>query len=181
MKQHLDKATLEMKKVIEKFEHHLSTVRTGRANPKQLDDIHVDYYGSPTPLSQVGSINVVEGKQLVIKPYDPSLLKLIEHAIQAANLGLNPMNDGSVVRINVPALTEQTRKEITKTVDKHAEEAKVSIRNVRRDINDAIKKDDTLTEDREKDALDKVQKLTDEHIKKIEGIVKEKEKEIMTV
>lgn len=181
MKQHLDKATLEMKKVIEKFEHHLSTVRTGRANPKQLEDIHVDYYGSPTPISQVGSINVVEGKQLVIKPYDTSLLKGIEHAIQAANLGLNPMNDGSVVRINVPPLTEQTRKEISKTVEKHAEEAKVSIRNVRRDVNDAIKKDDTLTEDREKEALEKIQKLTDEHIKKIELIVKDKEKDIMTV
>ncbi|KAF0226313.1 MAG: ribosome recycling factor [Erysipelotrichaceae bacterium] len=181
MKQHLDKATVEMKKVIDKFEHHLGTVRTGRANPKQLEDIHVDYYGSATPLSQVGSIQVVEGRQLVIKPYDTSLLKLIEHAIQAANLGMNPMNDGTVVRINVPALTEQTRKEITKVVEKHAEEAKVSIRNVRRDVNDAIKKDDTLTEDREKDALEKIQKLTDEHIKKIETIVKDKEKDIMTV
>ncbi len=181
MKQHLEKATSEMKKVIEKFEHHLSTVRTGRANPKQLEDIHVDYYGSPTPLNQIGSIQVVEGKQLVIKPYDSSLLKLIEHAIQAANIGMNPMNDGAVIRINVPSLTEQTRKEITKVVEKHAEEAKVSIRNVRRDINDSIKKDDNLTEDLEKDALDKIQKLTDEHIKKIESIVKDKEKEIMTV
>ena len=124
---------------------------------------------------------VVEGRQLVIKPYDSSILRGIEHAIQAANLGFNPTNDGQVIRILVPQLTEQTRKDLTKEVAKHAEEAKVDLRNIRRDANDQIKKDDTLTEDLEKEALEKVQKLTDEHIKLIDEIVKAKDKDIMTV
>jgi ribosome recycling factor len=181
MKVHLEKASAEMTKVIGRFEHHLTTIRTGRANPQQLADIHVDYYGAPTPLNQIGSIQVVEGRQLVIKPFDGSMLKAIEHAIHAANIGLVPMNDGAVIRINVPVLNEQTRKETVKVVKTHADEAKVAIRNVRRDIRDAIKKDDTLTEDLEKSAEEKLDKQTDEFIKKVDSIVTSKEKEIMTV
>lgn len=181
MKIHLDHANDKMNKRIEKLEQHFVTIRTGRANPNQLSEITVDYYGTATPLNQIASIQVVEGRTLVIKPYDTSVLKAMEHAINAGNLGMNPNNDGSLIRISVPPLTEQTRKELTKEVAKFAEEAKIDLRNIRRDINDAIKKDDTLTEDLEKEALDKVQKLTDEHIKKIDAIVAAKDKEIMTV
>ena len=181
MKAHLAAAKEKMAKRIEKLEHHFSTIRTGRANPTQLADVHIDYYGTPTPISQIASINVVEGRQMVIKAYDSSSLRAIEHAIQAANLGFNPTNDGSVIRILVPALTEQTRKELTKEVAKHGEEAKVDLRNIRRDANDHIKKDDALSEDMEKEALDKVQKLTDEHIKIVDEMIKAKDKDIMTV
>jgi ribosome recycling factor len=181
MKAHLDAAKEKMIKRIAKLEAHFLTIRTGRANPTQLAEVAVDYYGTPTPITQIASIQVVEGRQLVIKPYDNSALRGIEHAIQAANLGFNPTNDGQVIRILVPALTEQTRKDLTKEVAKHAEEAKVDLRNIRRDANDHIKKDDALSEDMEKEALEKIQKLTDEHIKLIDEIVKVKDKDIMTV
>lgn len=181
MKKHLDAAKEKMAKRIAKLESHFQTIRTGRANPTQLAEVNVDYYNTPTPINQIASIQVVEGRQLVIKPYDSSALKVIEHAIQAANLGFNPSNDGQVIRITVPPLTEQTRKELTKEVAKHAEECKVDLRNIRRDANEHIKKDDTLTEDTEKEALDRVQKLTDEHIKIVDEIVKAKDKDIMTV
>ena len=181
MQEHLDRAELKMEERIEKLEAHFQTIRTGRANPNQLAEVTIDYYGSPTPLNQVGSISVVEGRTLVIKPYDPTFLKNIEHAINAHNLGMNPQNDGTVIRINVPPLTEETRKDLTKQVAKFAEEAKVDLRNIRREANDHLKKDDTLTEDAEKKAHEKVQKLLDEQIKRIESIVAEKDKEIMTV
>mgnify|MGYP001357090126 CR=1 FL=1 len=181
MQAHLDNAELKMEERIEKLQHHFQTIRTGRANPNQLAEVTIDYYGSPTPLNQVGSISVVEGRTLVIKPYDPSFLKAIEHAINAHNLGMNPQNDGAVIRISVPPLTEDTRKELTKQVAKFAEEAKVDCRNIRRDVNDQIKKDDTLTEDDEKRAHEKVQKILDDAIKHIEAVVAEKDKEIMTV
>ncbi len=181
MKVHLDDAKDKMLKRIARLESHYQTIRTGRANPTQLAEVSVDYYGTATPITQIASIQVVEGRQLVIKPYDSSSLRGIEHAINAANLGFNPTNDGQVIRILVPALTEQTRKELTKEVAKIAEEAKVDLRNIRRDANEHIKKDDTLSEDMEKEALEKVQKLTDEHIKLIDEIVKAKDKDIMTV
>ena len=177
----LNSAKEKMLKRIEKLEHHFMTIRTGRANPNQLAEVAIEYYGAMTPLNQIASIQVVEGRQLVIKPYDPQSLKAIDHAIQAANLGFNPTNDGTVVRIVVPALTEQTRRELTKDVAKFAEEAKVDLRNIRRDANEQVKKDETLSEDVEKDALDRIQKLTDEHIKIIDQLVKEKDQEIMTV
>lgn len=177
----LELAKEKMNKRIARFEEHLLTVRTGRANPNQLADIHVDYYGAPTPLNQIAGISVQEGRQLIIKPYDSSALKNIEHAIQAANLGFNPSNDGQVVRILVPQLTEQTRKELVKEVGKMGEDAKVDLRNIRREANDSVKKDDSLTEDQEKSMLEKIQKLTDEKIKAIDELVKVKEKEIMTV
>ncbi|MEG1462184.1 MAG: ribosome recycling factor, partial [Anaerorhabdus sp.] len=163
------------------FSESLATVRTGRANTTMLDHVEVDYYGSPTPVNQIASISVVEGRTLVIKPYDSSSLKNIEKACNEADLGIAPQNDGTVIRLTVPALTEETRKEMCKKVSKYAEEAKVQIRNLRRDGNDAAKKDDTLTEDMEKDCLDKIQKLTDEFIKKIDDIAANKEKEVMTI
>ncbi len=181
MKKHLDLAKEKMNTAIAQYEHHLTTIRTGRANPNILADVHIDYYGTPTPLNQIGSISVFEGKQLVVKPYDTHYLKAIEKAIFEANLGYTPQNDGTCVRINIPALSEQTRKDLTKVAHKHAEECKVVVRNVRRDINEMIKKDDELTEDLEKEALEKVQKLTDENIKRIEAITEAKNKEIMTV
>lgn len=181
MNQHLDAAKSKMSKVIENFEDVLGNMRTGRANAGLLNAIEMDYYGAMTPLNQVASISVVEGRQLVVKPFDSSFLKEIEKAIYEANLNLTPQNDGTVVRVNVPTLTEETRKELTKEVSKKAEEAKVVVRNVRRDINDLVKKDAELTEDLEKDCLNKVQQLTDEFIKKIDEVAANKSKEIMTV
>ncbi len=177
----IESTTEKMEKVIEHFEKNLSTIRTGRANTTLLDGVEIDYYGSPTPLNQVAGITVTEGRTLVIKPYDSSSLKDIEKACNEADLGMAPQNDGTVIRLTVPSLTEETRKEMCKKVGKFAEEAKVQVRNLRRDANDAAKKDDELTEDLEKDCLDKIQKLTDEFIKKIDEISTEKEKEVMTV
>ncbi len=171
----------KMEKAIDHFQTNLGTIRTGRANATLLDGVEIDYYGSPTPLNQVAGISVVEGRTLVIKPYDVSSLKDIEKACHAADLGIAPQNDGTVVRLTVPALTEETRKEMCKKVGKFAEEAKVQLRNHRRDANDLAKKDETLTEDLEKDCLDKIQKLTDEFSKKIDTIASEKEKEVMTI
>ena len=181
MKEILDNAREEMEFAVEGFSEHLETIRTGRANAGMLSGIEADYYGCPTPINQISSISVVEGRQLVVKPYDSSSLKAIEHAINASDLGLNPQNDGTLLRINVPALTEETRKDLCKKVSKQAEEAKIRVRNLRRDANDAAKKDDTLTEDSEKECLEKIQKLTDEMIKKIDAVADAKEKDIMTV
>lgn len=181
MKRFDDLATSGMNRAIENFEENLSVIRTGRPNPNMLSGVTVDYYGAPTPINQVGQVSVVEGKQLVVKLYDPSLLKEAEKAINAANLGLNAQNDGQVVRMLVPPLTEETRKNLTKDVGRLLEETKVAIRNIRRDVNDHIKKDDDLREDDEKRALDNVQNLTDDFIKKAEEIADNKNKEIMTV
>ena len=179
-KEIIEKATGRMDKAIEALNHELITVRTGRANPNILDRVSVDYWGSMTPVNQVANISVVEGRQLVIKPYDRSSLKGIEHAILEANLGLNPQNDGTIIRISIPPLTEDRRKELVKQVSKMAEQAKVAIRNIRRDANDAIKKAE-LSEDEVKRAQEKIQKKTDEYIKKIDKIFKDKEKDILTV
>ena len=170
-----------MEKTLISLGHNLGKVRTGRANPSMLDRIEVDYYGSPTPVDQIASITVTEGKTLVIKPYDSSSLKDIVKAINTSDLGLPPQNDGSVVRITVPALTEETRKGFCKDISKMAEEAKVSIRNIRRDANDEVKKDKTLPEDEAKALQSDIQDLTDEYIKKIDVIASEKEKEVMTI
>lgn len=176
----LEDASERMKKAIEAFQRDLSTIRTGRANPNMLDRVMVDYYGSPTPVNQIAGISVVEGRQLVIKPYDRSSIKDIEHAIYEAGLGLTPQNDGELIRIMVPALTEERRHEFAKNVWKFAEHAKVSIRNIRRDANDEIKKTDAR-EDEVKDGQERVQKLTDKFVKEIDEIAKNKEKDIMTV
>lgn len=169
-----------MNKAIESYRRDLSTVRTGRANPNMLDRVMVSYYDTPTPINQIAGISVVEGRQLVIKPYDKSTLKDIEHGIYEADLGLTPQNDGEIIRIMVPALTEERRKEFVKNVWKFAENAKIAIRNIRRDSNDEIKKVD-VSEDQIKSGQESVQKLTDQFVKEVDEIGKVKEKDIMTV
>ncbi|WP_028043778.1 ribosome recycling factor [Candidatus Stoquefichus massiliensis] len=176
----LEEARERMEKSIQAFQHELSTVRTGRANPTMLDRVMVDYWGEKTPLNQTAGISVVEGRQLVIKPYDKSILKDIEHAIYEANLGLTPQNDGELIRINVPALTEERRKEYVKLAKKFAEDAKIALRNIRRSINDDVEKAG-LTEDEEKQGKEEVQKITDEFVKKIDQLTKAKENDLMTV
>ena len=170
-----------MNEVIKAYEERLGTLRSGRANAGVLYGINVVYYGSPTPLEQIAQISVSEGTQLVIKPFDPSSSKDIERAINESHLNLPVSNDGTVLRINVPRLTEETRREVAKDVSKFAEESKVNIRNIRRDLNNEIKADDTLREDDEKRLMDDVQKLTDEIIKKIDTLSNDKTTEIMTV
>ncbi len=178
---YLNQAKEKMSKAIEHFNHQLNNIRTGRANPNLLDDIMIDYYGTMTPLNQLAQISVVEGTQLLIKPFDPSSLKEMEKAINTSHLNLPVNNDGSSIRLVLPQLTSERRAELVKEVSKLAEEAKVLVRNARRDVNDAIKKADELTEDMQKDMLEKVQKATDEHSKKIEEISKDKAVEIKTI
>lgn len=176
-----DLAVEMMDKVIDNLHQTLAVLRTGRANPNMLNNVMIDYYGEMTPINQMSQISVVEGRQLVIKLYDPSQLTVVEKAINAANLGINAQNDGTVVRMNVPALTEETRKQLSKEVGKYEEEAKVAIRNIRRDINEDIKRDDEMTEDSERRELENIQKVTDDYVKKIQKISEEKVTEIMTV
>ena len=181
MKQILDSVEAKMNKAMENLESNLRTIRTGRANANMLERVSVEYYGSPTPINQISSIQVVEGRQLVVKPYDRSILKDMDHAISAANLGLVPQNDGDVIRINVPALTEDRRKDLAKEAHKYGEECKIAVRNIRRDGNDMAKKDKELTEDMRKDAQEKIQNMTDRFVKQIDAMVKEKSDEIMSV
>ena len=170
-----------MSKASANFQENLKKVRTGRANPNMLDRIMVDYYGSPTPINQIASIVVQEGKTIVIKPFDRTAVKDIEKAINTSDLGLPPQNGGEVIRITVPSLTEETRKGYCKDVDKMAEEAKVVIRNARRDVNDKIKKDKSIPEDLSKSYLEDIQKATDKAIENIDKIAADKKKEIMTI
>lgn len=174
-------ANEKMEAAIKAFENNLAKVRTGRANPTMLDGIMVDYYGSPTPLNQIASISIQEGKTLVIKPFDRNSVKDVERAINVSDLGLPVQNNGDVLRVTVPALTEETRKGFCKDVDKMIEEAKVQIRNIRRDANEDIKKDKSIPEDISKSYLEDIQKLTDKMSDKIEEIGKAKQKEIMTL
>jgi ribosome recycling factor len=183
-KQVLQHAKEKMEKAIKAYMRELSTVRAGRANPSLLERITVDYYGAPTPINQLASISVPEARLLVIQPYDKSQISEIEKAILKSDLGLNPTNDGSVIRIAIPALTEERRRELVKVVKKYSEDAKVAIRNIRRDANDELKKlekNGEITADDVKGYGEDVQKLTDEHIAKIDSITKDKEKEIMEV
>ena len=177
----LEIAEEKMEGAISAFETALVKVRTGRANPTMLDSIRVDYYGSPTPLNQISSISIQEGKTLVIKPFDRNSVKDIERAINTSDLGLPVQNNGEVLRITVPALTEETRKGYCKDVDKMSEEAKVHVRNARREVNEEIKKDKTIPEDLSKSYLEDIQKATDKAIARIEEIAKAKQKEIMTI
>lgn len=170
----------KMIKSIQSFEHELAQVRTGRANPAILDSVFVNYYGCPTQLKQMAAISTPEANQLYIKPFDKSSLKDIEVAISAANLGLNPQGDGQGIRIILPAMTEERRKDLVKQVGRIAEEGKVAVRNLRRDANDALKKLE-LPEDDEKSYLEDVQKLTDKSIAKIDEIAQAKSKELMNV
>lgn len=173
-----------MQKSIDNLSRELANISAGRANSNLLNGVTVDYYGAPTPVQQLASINVPEARLLVISPYDKSSVADIEKAIIAANLGVNPTSDGEVIRISVPALTEERRKELVKEVKKIGEDAKVSIRNIRRDINDQLKKDEKngdITEDDLRNQTDDVQKATDNSIKEIDQLVADKEKDIMSV
>lgn len=171
----------KMNKSIESYRGSLSTLRTGRASPAMLNGIEVDYYGSPTPLNQISSISVPEPRQLLIKPYDKNDVKNVCAAINASDLGLNPINEGVCVRLIIPVLTEDRRREIVKQAHKYAEEAKVAVRNIRRDYMDILKIDDSYSEDLLKRAQEDVQKVTDEATKNIDNILAEKEKEIMAI
>ncbi|MEM1503345.1 ribosome recycling factor [Domibacillus sp. 8LH] len=173
-----------MDKAISAFNRELASIRAGRASANVLDRITIDYYGAPTPINQLASINIPEARLLVITPYDKSSMGDIEKAILKSDLGLTPSNDGSVIRLNFPALTEERRKELAKLVKKEAEEAKVAIRNIRRDANDDLKKGEKngdLTEDDLRGYTEDVQKQTDNYIRKVDEIAKEKEQEIMEV
>lgn len=180
----LNETEKHMKGVIETTKRELHSIRTGRANPGILEKVMVDYYGTPTPLHQVGNISTPDARMLVVQPWDKSMLGPIEKAIQKADLGLNPVNDGNVIRLPVPQLTEERRKELVKVVKKEGEEKKVMIRNLRRDANDKVKvleKDSKVSEDEAKKGLDDIQKLTDKYIHEIEKLIEQKEKEIMEV
>ena len=169
-----------MEKSIESYRRELNTVRTGRANPNLLDSIRIDYYGVETPIKQISSITVPEGNQLYIKPYDRSALKQIEAAIATSELGLPTTNDGVGIRLIIPKMTEDRRRELVKVVSKMQEEAKVAIRNIRRDLNDSLKKLE-LTEDDEKGYLEDSQELTDKYIEKLGKMTEEKNKDLMTI
>lgn len=173
-----------MGKSIDSLASEYTSIRAGRANPHILDKITVDYYGQPTNLQSVANISVSEARTLVIQPWEASLIKEIEKAIMVSDIGITPNNDGKVIRLSFPELTEERRKELVKDVKKKGEGAKVAIRNIRRDANDMIKKQqkaNEISEDEQKDAEDEIQKMTDEFIAKIDTMVEDKSKEIMTV
>lgn len=173
----------KMKKAYEFLESDYGTIRAGRANPHVLDKIRVNYYGTPTPIQQVGNVTVPEARIIQIAPWERNLLKEIEKAIQMSDLGINPSNDGSVIRLVFPELTEERRKDLVKEVKKKAEDGKVAIRNIRRDGNDYLKKlsKTEISEDEVKQLEDSLQKLTDKYIKDIDALMEVKSKEIMTV
>ncbi len=180
----VDDANRRMDKSIETAAHEFNTVRTGRASAALLDRIEVDYYGTPTPLKQLATINVPEPRMLTIQPYDPSSVKSIERAIQESDLGLTPSNDGKIIRLPIPQLTEERRKELVKVVRGLAEEGRVAVRNVRRDVMHHLKelvKDREVGDDDERRAEERVQKLTDDHVARIDDLLKRKEAEIMEV
>lgn len=179
----IEKYESKMTKTLESLEKELSTVRAGRANPHILDKITVDYYGAPTPLQQVANVTVPEARMIQIQPWEVSLIKEIQKAILSSDLGLNPNTDGKIIRLVLPELTEERRKELVKDVKKKGEAAKVAVRNIRRDANDAYKKlaKQDVSEDEIKELEDKIQKLTDKFVKNIDKAVEEKSKEILTV
>lgn len=173
----------KMKKTLSGFEADLATIRAGRANPHILDKLTVDYYGVPTPLQQVANITVPEARMIQIQPWESSLIKEIQKAILSSDLGLNPNNDGKLIRLVLPELTEERRKELVKDVKKRGENAKVAVRNIRRDANDAFKKlvKQDVSEDEVEELQKKIQKLTDKYVKNIDAAVDAKSKEILTV
>lgn len=184
LKDIIKEAEEKMKKSISVLKQDLSTMKAGRANPSILDRIEVDYYGTMTPLNQMANVSAPEPRILLIQPWDKSSMKSIEKAILVSDLGLNPSNDGNAIRLVIPELTEETRKNIVKSVKKAGEESKVAVRSIRRDANDkvkALKKDNSITEDEVKKAEEDIQKKTDSFIKEIEKLVEVKEKEVMTV
>ena len=173
-----------MDKAVEDFRKEMAAVRTGRASVHMLDGVQVEYYGSMMPLNQIAQVHAPESQLITVQPFDPSSLGGIEKAIRSADLGLNPMNDGKLIRVPVPALTEERRRDMVKHLHKMLEEHRTAVRNIRRDGNDGIKKtlkDKKITEDDERRALDEIQRLTDDEIKKMEELSKSKEKDVMTV
>ncbi len=180
----IDEAKSKMEKTLTALKKDYSTLRAGRANPQILDKITVDYYGTPTPLSGVANISSPEPRMLIIAPWESKMITPIEKEIQKSDLGINPSNDGRIIRLIVPELNEERRKELSKQVKKAAEESKVAVRNIRRDIMEVfkkMKKDSEITEDDQKTAETKLQKVVDEYIKKIDDAAAEKEKEIMSI
>ena len=181
----MDEFTLEAKgrmdKAVEALSESLKTLRTGRANPAMLSNLMIDYYGSPTPVNQISSISVPEPRQLLIKPYDKNDIKAIVTAINASDLGLNPSNEGTQIRLTIPVLTEERRRELSKQAHKYGEEAKVAIRNIRRDYVDLAKDDDAYTEDYQKKMLEDLEKVASDSIKAIDQVVADKEKELMAL
>ena len=183
-KEIINQCEQKMQKSIEALKKEFATIRTGKANPAILNGVSVEYYGSPMPINQIASVSAPEPQMILIKPYDKSILKAIEKAIQTSDLGFNPQNDGDVVRIPIPALTEQTRKDLVKQAKKIAEENKVAIRNIRRDGMDQLKKlekDSLISEDELKRRSDELQKVTDKYIETIDKSAAEKEKDIMSI
>jgi ribosome recycling factor len=183
VKKQVTAAKALMDKAIDHADNELNKIRAGKANPSMLDDISVDYYGTPTPLSQVGSVNTPDARTLIVQPWEKSLLPAIEKAIKEANLGVNPQNDGVIIRINVPPLTEERRRDLVKKAKGEAETGKIAVRNIRKDANEKIKKLKTegVSEDEIKVGEGEVQKLTDAYIIKIDQLSELKEKDIMTV
>ena len=173
-----------MDQAVAAFQSNMASVRTGRASPHMLDHVKVDYYGTPTPISQIAQVSVPEAQLIVISPWDPTILKEIEKAIQTSDLGFNPQSDGKIIRVPVPPMTEERRREVVKHLNRVLEEQRTAVRNVRRDGNDALKKmakDKKISEDEEKRALEEVQKMTDEEIRRMEDLSRRKEIEIMQV
>ncbi len=184
IKEIISREEARMDKTIESLKHEFANVRTGRAHTSLLDSVMVDYYGAPTPVNQVANVSAPDPRMILIAPWDKTMIGAIEKAILTSDLGLNPNNDGDSIRLAIPQLTEERRKELVKVVSKKAEDAKVAIRNIRRDANDAIKKEEkakTITEDVSKDGQDQVQKLTDKKIKLIDELRDTKEKDVMSV
>jgi ribosome recycling factor len=183
IKKQISEAKALMDRAIEHCDGELQKIRAGKASPSMLDDILVEYYGTPTPLNQVGSVNTPDARTIVVQPWEKSLLGAIEKAIMEANLGVNPQNDGVIIRINVPPLTEERRRDLVKKAKAEAESGKVAIRNIRKDANDKIRKlkSDGVSEDEMKTGEAEIQKLTDVHIAKVDQLSEAKEKDIMTV
>ena len=184
MDERLQDYETRMQKSIKALNEELQSIRAGRANPHILDKLHVDYYGAETPLQQVANITVTDARTITIQPWEPSLLKEIEKAISMSDIGINPTNDGKVIRLAFPILTEERRKELSKDVKKKGEEAKIAIRNIRLDGNDNLKKlqkSDDISEDEIRDLEDGLQKVTDKFIKTVDDQIEEKSKEIMTI
>ena len=173
----------KMKKTLASLESELMTIRAGRANPNILNKITVDYYGTPTPLQQVGNISVPEARMIVIQPWEKSMIKAVEKAINMSDIGINPTNDGQVIRLVFPELTEDRRKDLVKDVKEKGEQSKVAVRNIRRDGNDSLKKlkGTDISEDEIKDMETQLQKLTDKYVKEVDKAVESKSKEVMTV
>lgn len=177
----LEECSEKMDRTLESFRSNLGTIRTGRVSPNVLDRITINYYGEETPIKNVAGIQSPSATQLLIKPFDPTCLKLIQAAIGESDLGVNPQSDGACIRLNFPSLTTERRDEYAKQAKKYSEDAKVAIRNIRRDFNTAVKKDKTLSEDMANNLNDDIQKCTDSHIKEIDAMLAVKEKEIYTI